>query len=382
MAITNRMLVVGDSHSCFWTGHNNRTATISIFAGIDVLHVGPATAFSLGSDHSSTQAASKLAEHLARSQGVYGCVMFCFGEIDCRNHIIRNALANSTNISVETQKVVDRYFAFVRHFRETQDVPCVIWGPTASSTDGPIHFHPELPAAGSNIERNYASFLFNSYLKEAAGKVEGIEHCSIFENMLDARYVTKPEYLYDGCHVSNRALPEAESALRKSLERLGILSQMEPIFQRPWPISDAIGLRNVAEGAKYTSSTTWKGFFPRPFGATPMERLPFHTHVEDSAHIIISLDAAYVVRRIEVHNRADAYQERAESLAIAMSMNGKEYFDVFAPEGQTQFGSDLDRLVVPVLTDLPVRFVKFYLRDRNCLHLQHVSIHALSFLTE
>src|SRR5687767_9407823 len=46
-ASAQRILVIGDSHTTFWTGYNNVKAESSIFRGIDVMHVGPATAFSL-----------------------------------------------------------------------------------------------------------------------------------------------------------------------------------------------------------------------------------------------------------------------------------------------------------------------------------------------
>ena len=93
----------------------------------------------------------------------------------------------------------------------------------------------------------------------------------------------------------------------------------------------------------------------------------------------MSLDAAYLVRRIEVDNRSDDHAARAGRIAISVSSDGKEYVDVYSPDERVAFGAGVDRLVVKIDHDRPVRFVKIYLRERSYLHLEHVSIWAPSF---
>lgn len=374
----DRLLAAGDSHSQFWSGYNNLSSEKSIFAGIDLLHVGPATAYGLGKEGTSTQALEKITDHLDRRREEYGCLLLSFGEIDCRVHIVRNAIVNQTSIDVEVEKVVDRYIEAVSALVKKYDLPCVIWGPGPSSPPGKVNYHPSFPTVGGVLERNYAAKKFNDLLARKVVKGR-IEHITIFDHLIDVGYVTKTEVLYDGCHLSSVMMPLAEAELRKAIERLGLAEKLEGIFARQWPIASSVSFRNVAVGAKCTPSSVWKGFSPKPFSPHPLGRVHFHTNKDDVPSLLISLDAAYLVRRIEVDNREGEHGARASRIAIAVSSDGKEFVDVFAPDDRIDFGAGDDRLIIDVSHDKPVRFVKIYLREKTYLHLQHVSIWAPSF---
>jgi hypothetical protein len=374
-----RILVVGDSHSKFWTGHDNLHSTTSVFTGVDCLHIGPATAYSLANPNSSTQAASLITSFFDTNKERYGCVVFSFGEIDCRVHIVKNALAGNKSLVETVNDVVNRYFYFVKAFSDKYNVYCLIWGPIPSSPPTKFSFNPEFPAVGSIFERNYVTYIFNETISNIVKDHERIGHFSIFDKLVDADYVTKSEYLYDGCHLSNLALGMAEAELRKVLHNLGILNQLAPTLSRAWPIVDSPRLRNVAAGAPYVASTIWHGYAPKPFNAEPDGELKFHTDLEDQPNITLILDAAYFIKQVKVHNRIDACQERARWLAISVSGNGTEFEAIFCPDRPVDFADGDNCLIVDVNRNAPVRFVKLYLREKNYFHLQCVEVLVASF---
>ncbi|WP_029621015.1 discoidin domain-containing protein [Pseudorhizobium marinum] len=377
--MSKRILFVGDSHSKFWTGYNHMRAKESVFAGVDVLHVVGATAFNIGDEQSTAQVSAKL-EALYREQGErYGCVVFCFGEIDCRVHAVKNAIKSSTSIADQVKSIVSRYFDFVQNFSNRYQVPCIFWGPIPTSPLDQMKFNPNFPTFGTCLERNYATFKFNEYLCRFAQNVSQIDHTSIFEDLVDEHYATKAEFLYDGVHLSNIALPLAEAALKQSLDRLGVLEELEPCLKRRWMIDDTPSELNVAENLDYIVSSTYKDSVGWQFADRPQGYLRFHTDLEDQPHIILPLGSGYFVKKIELHNRTDACSERAKTVAVALSYEGKEYFDVFAPDDPQVFGANAECLVIDISHDVPVRFVKLYLRERQYFHLEHVSIFVASF---
>lgn len=374
----DRILAAGDSHSQFWSGYNNLSSEKSIFAGVDLLHVGPATAYGLSKPGTSTRAIEKITDHLDRRREEYGCLLLSFGEIDCRVHIVRNAIKNGTSLDVEVAKVVNKYLDAVNSLVKKYDIPCVIWGPIPSSPPGKVNYHPSFPTVGGVLERNYAAKRFNELLAQKV--VEGrIEHITVFDHLIDVGYVTRTEVLYDGCHLSNVVMPLAELELRKSLERLGLAEKLSSVLSREWPIAPSINLRNVAIGAKCVPSSVWKGFAPKPFGPKPLGKVHFHTNKDDVPSLTVNLDAAYLIRRVEIDNRSDDHAARAARIAISVSADGKEYTDVYSPDDRIVFGAGDDRLVVEIDLDKPVRFIKIYLREKSYLHLEHVSIWAPSF---
>ncbi|MBB4348727.1 discoidin domain-containing protein [Aliirhizobium cellulosilyticum] len=374
----DRILAAGDSHSQFWSGYNNLSSERSVFEGVDLLHVGPATAYGLSKPGTATRAIEKITDHLDRRREEYGCLLLSFGEIDCRVHIVRNAIINQTSLDAEVAKVVDRYLFAINSLVKKYDIPCIIWGPIPSSPPGKVNYHPSFPTVGGVLERNYAAKRFNELLAQKVGEGR-IDHITIFDHLIDVGYVTKTEVLYDGCHLSNVVMPLAETELHKSLERLGLTEKLRGVLDRKWPVASSISMRNVAIGAKCTPSSVWKGFAPKPFGPKSLGKVHFHTNKDDVPSLLVSLDAAYLIRRVEVHNRSDDHAARAASIAISVSADGKEYVDVYSPDRRVAFGAGDDRLVVEIDHEKPVRFVKIYLRERSYLHLEHVSIWAPSF---
>jgi hypothetical protein len=296
------------------------------------------------------------------------------------DYLVKQALLHSNSIDRHVAATAHRYFKFVESVARSFQIRCLLWGPIASVPLDRLPYNPEFPAFGSVIERNYATAIFNWQLADFCEATTLVKHFTIFERLIDPNFITKAEYLYDGCQLSRLALDMAEEELRQALTGLGLLEKLAPAICRVWPISPTPSLRNVAAGRPYTSSSTWGG--PSfPFPPEPNGQAAFHTDLEDQPWIIVELGASYLIDTIIVHNRSDLCQERAESIAVALSADGVTFEDVYAPSKPSIFGDGELALRIHVEPRSPARFVKLYLRERNFFHLECVQILAPSFLT-
>jgi hypothetical protein len=203
---------------------------------------------------------------------------------------------------------------------------------------------------------------------------------SAFDDLIDDAFVTKADYLYDGCHLSSIYLRQATARLRQSVIGLKAHYLLDSIAA-VWPIAAKTHLRNVASGQPYTVSSVWGDHVVQPFEDAPLGAIRFHTDAEDAPHIVIALDSAYWIERIVAHNRSREFQERARSLAVALSNDDVDYEIVFKPmeDDWVVFGAADEALTIDVKASKPYRFVKLYLQERTYFHLECVQVYARSF---
>ena len=89
-----------------------------------------------------------------------------------------------------------------------------VWGPIPSQKDGsPIN--PDFPYFGTEKERNIATEYFNVRLHHLCLK-NGFQFFSIFKYLIDENYMTKKEFIADGCHLSQRAWAFALKEFKKA----------------------------------------------------------------------------------------------------------------------------------------------------------------------
>ncbi len=370
-----RILSTGDSHSTFWNGYHESDVKAGAFMGVDCLHLGPAAAFNLLKADSTVMAIPRLRAHLEANPEVYGVVIFSFGAIDCEYYAVRHAIRDGKGIRAAAAGIAEAYVDLVAGFAAETGLTCLIYGPPPKSTR-PLH--PDSLVFGTIAERNYAVMAFNEALQRVARWRLRLGCFSIFADLLGPDREVKKQYRGDGIHVDLAALDLGEAALRRELDRLGLLEAYEPALVRSWPIAEAPVLRNVAIGAPLMTRTTHAGHPVSPFGFEPNGQTMFHTDTEDAPEVVIELNATYLINTIKVHNRA-VCQERAETIAIAFSRDGERFEDVFAPPTPTAFGSHEDCLVVDLTIGKLARYVKLYLRQQTSLALQCVELWAPTF---
>ncbi len=203
---------IGDSHAAFFSGQNEMQPVFPHRSN-DVLpwfrsyRIGPATAYQL---HTKQQTICDILDQvLAHGDSV----MFCFGEVDIRAHLVKRAKQEGLAFDVLAEECVDRYVTALLHYSR-YNVPVLVWGPIATWRDEAPY---DGPSYGTHTERNQMTAMFNDRLRVAC-PLAGYKFVSIFEDMVDGMQ-TKPGLLddWDGSHIhlSPNALPLVLNLFRR-----------------------------------------------------------------------------------------------------------------------------------------------------------------------
>ena len=139
-------------------------------------------------------------------------------------------------------------------------------------------------------------------------------------------------------------------------------------------VPEAASEVNVADGLAYAVSSVLPGSSVEPFGAGPAGAVRFHTDLEDAPWIMFDLGRPLPISSIVVHNRRDECQDRARSVAVLASADGRRYEAIHAPDAFATPGTGDGALRVAVPAGEAFRFVKVHLRERTWLHLECVQI--------
>lgn len=142
-------------------------------------------------------------------------VLFCFGEVDIRAHLIKQMLLQNRSLEDVVKECVDRYFKVLLHYKNN-NINVIAWGPIASWHESKIYTGG--PSFGTCLERNNVTKEFNRYLKELCD-INNIGFVSIFNEMTDENNITIPKYLdnWEGSHMhlNQTAMPLIIEAFNK-----------------------------------------------------------------------------------------------------------------------------------------------------------------------
>lgn len=208
--------VIGDSHVSLFSGKDE---IVPIYPAkhedldprFKTYRLGPLLAYNLAEINHPSQGREKLFA-LVDSLPKRAKVLLCFGEIDCRAHIVKQARLQDKGIDEIAYNVGLRYANVVlevSNWRKT-----IVWGATPQSASS--HSSNKFPTVGSPAERNQATFYFNSALN-AFCLEHGIPFASVFGDIVDNEYIAKESYFLDTAHLSQRAFPLAIEALEPYL---------------------------------------------------------------------------------------------------------------------------------------------------------------------
>lgn len=185
-------MVIGDSHCRLFAG---------LAPGIVIYHVGPALAWSLGDDASTTGGGRRVSAAL-RGLPREAWALMSFGEIDMRCHVLAHG---------GPLPCAERYLAFVREARALHD-KIALWAPPATQPASVLS-DEAYPAVGTVAERNAATAEFAAALSRSEFPV-----VSLLDLMIEERGGTRRETLdADGRHVSPSLLPEALNRIASRL---------------------------------------------------------------------------------------------------------------------------------------------------------------------
>lgn len=206
---------IGDSHSAVFSGEEAMQPCWPEPAANNLPHfksyrIGPATAYQLESKQ-------PIIDSLIGSLNldIDDQLMFCFGEVDIRAHLIKQAKVQNRPVNDLVVECVDRYINAIRHYKK-YGIQIIIWGPIASWSDEKEYTGG--PSFGTNKERNWVTFAFNIALQFACIKEE-FKFVSIFYDMVHDNMTTIPDFLDDWegshMHLSQRSMPTILNAFQK-----------------------------------------------------------------------------------------------------------------------------------------------------------------------
>jgi len=196
---------VGDSHSAFFSGVEEMQPVwpkiaVNALPFFKSYRIGPATAYQL---HTKQE----IIESVVKTINPEDKIMFCFGEVDCRAHLIKQHFIQNKPIEELVEECVERYLSSVKYFKDNYPNQIIFWGPIASWCDKKQYSGPSY---GTNQERNIVTKLFNDLLQRRCQEI-GYDFVSIFYDMLNNDLTTNVDFLEDwqGAHIhlSQRAMP-------------------------------------------------------------------------------------------------------------------------------------------------------------------------------
>jgi len=185
------ILVTGDSHSKFWKYRPE----------VEVFGIGSATAYGLWDGARYGGKAGVLIDHLAKRRKRYRGIVCCFGEIDCRIHIIRHAVGST--ISAQAEIVAARYRAFLARLRDMVGYRVCSIGPPCAANDA-TRIDPAFPRLGTQAERDHAILCFDRAMDDDDGR-----HFRVADLMA-------PTDLYDGVHAGAHLQDKVFARVRRA----------------------------------------------------------------------------------------------------------------------------------------------------------------------
>lgn len=202
---------IGDSHASFFGGRDRIYAKIThpavkepdslLIPCFKAYRVGSSLAYNLCKHNSTTRGREFVLELLDKDIPAGSRLLFCFGSIDCNNHLAGQAKKQNRNIESVAGECAERYLRFVREVRD-KGFEVAVWGVNPKA-----NFPPGLERE-EYLKRNYVTKCFNTSLGEMLADTD-IKFISIFDEVVDEEGITMDRYLMDVGHLSQEAMPIA-----------------------------------------------------------------------------------------------------------------------------------------------------------------------------
>lgn len=251
---------IGDSHVSFFSGQDLiqpcwPDESSNLLPPFEVFRLGPVLAYNLIKPDATTRGRERLFEvlwhlpcnrrlrRLAHELGRLGLtpkgrerisrffsglpynrffrrnpkVLLCFGEIDCRAHLLKQAEAQNRATGDVIAECVERYFAVILEVKKL-GYEIIVWN-AIPSTPYETSAGLEFPTYGNCKERNEVTRLFNNMLSNKCS-THGFKFVSVFDELVDHHGITQGEYLFDGFHLGQNARKLALTKMRA----LGVVS--------------------------------------------------------------------------------------------------------------------------------------------------------------
>jgi lysophospholipase L1-like esterase len=207
---------IGDSHVSLFSGLDAIAPywpheAPSLISAFKLYHLGPVLAYNLIAEKSTTKSKAKLTEILRTVLPPSSWVLLCFGEIDCRAHLLKQAEKSGRSNEVIVRTCVDRYFKALQFVQEMGHKPIAYNAIPSARRNKPT---TGFPTYGNCRQRNQITQIFNDYLELCCREAQ-IPFVDTFDSFVNKRGLTNRAYYMDRIHLSRRALPVTLVALKR-----------------------------------------------------------------------------------------------------------------------------------------------------------------------
>ena len=177
-----------------------------------VHHIGPATAYNLKNENSSTGSNLKLFDVLEKIDKSRDIVILVFGEIDCRIHIYYKYMMGDMTIPMDQliDKTVSNYGIVLKQLNDL-NINIIVCGIPAAGFEKNIYGYPFY---ASHEKRAMIYREFNEKLKYFC-KINNYKYINIYSIVSDENGFIKKEYAADDVHLNEKILPFIEASLSK-----------------------------------------------------------------------------------------------------------------------------------------------------------------------
>ena len=101
----------------------------------------------------------------------------------------------------------------------------------------------------------------------------------------------------------------------------------------------------------------------------------FHTNQEPNPWWQVDLGARHALGEVRIFNRLDCCRERARTIAVLLSDDGRVWRTAYRHDGSIFGSNDGYPLIVPLRGE-PARYVRLQLAENNWFHLDEVEIYG------
>lgn len=218
MSTCGPIYCIGDSHVNFFSGQNKiqplwPNPSNDILPFFRTFRLGAVLAYNLCEYGTRKKGRELLFVLLGRDVPIQSRavppeskVLLCFGEIDCRAHLLKQAELQKRDILSVVEECVERYFSVISEIQQL-GYEVFVWNVIPSSRYDSIP-NKEFPVYGTCLDRNHVTHLFNDYLMDLCMSA-GVKFISIFDELVDEYRLTRIEYYFDFIHLSQKAMPLA-----------------------------------------------------------------------------------------------------------------------------------------------------------------------------
>jgi hypothetical protein len=177
---------IGDSHAAFFSGLDEMqpiwprrsSDTLPFFRSY---RLGPVLAYNLGTPGTRSGGHEKLRQVLALlPRGA--TILLCFGEIDCRAHLLRQARLQQREPAEVVGECADRYACVIAQLI-SEGYRVLVWNAVASTVLADNR-DPDFPVFGSCVERNAVTRLFNDAMAQRCQRL-GAAFVTIFDRLVE-----------------------------------------------------------------------------------------------------------------------------------------------------------------------------------------------------